>query len=111
MSVDELGSPDLRCHLVKAILRFAMDKDDAGRGMANVLLSSLVVRGALEATDVEEGLEMSLASLADTAVDVPRCHEYVSESIAHFLEDKVRTLSPEIFWPPDPVRCVSCSRW
>uniref|UniRef100_A0A7S0ME80 MI domain-containing protein n=1 Tax=Cryptomonas curvata TaxID=233186 RepID=A0A7S0ME80_9CRYP len=95
VSVDELqSSEDMLSELCKQILLTAMDKSDKQRIMVAGLLSSLCVRGALQTSNVEAGLELFLKRLQDLMLDVPKANDYAVDLIAHLVEDKT---VPETF--------------
>ncbi len=76
----ELAAPEeLLAQLALHVLLVSMDKTERERAALAGLLSSLCVRGALEATSVEAAAEALLARLPDLSVDVPRVAEYAVE--------------------------------
>ncbi len=87
-SVEELEAREMYPELVRKMLALSMDKLDKDRDHVRALVSSLVVRGALEASDVEAGLDLLLRSIEELKIDVPLIVEYSADIIAHFLEDK-----------------------
>ena len=88
-SVEDLQAPeDLLPELTKHMILAALDKPDKERVAVAGLLSSLCVRGALQTRDVEAGLELVLRRMGDVVLDVPKAAEYISELMAHLVEDK-----------------------
>ena len=88
-TVDELKAPDdMLAQLIKNMILSTMDKSEKERIMVSGLLSSLCVRGALEPSNVEAGLELVLKRLEDLVIDVPKAIEYTSNLMAHLIEDK-----------------------
>lgn len=94
-SVEDLQAPeDLLSELSKHMLLKAMDKSEKERITVSGLLSSLCVRGSLQTSNVEAGLELVLKRLEDLVLDVPKAVEYVADLVAHLVEDKT---VPETF--------------
>ncbi len=71
------------------VLLAAMDKTERERGALAGLLSSLCVRGAMEASSVEAGVELLLRRLKDIEIDVPKAAEYAAE-VARTITDSPR---------------------
>jgi len=89
ISVAELKAASMHSELVKSILRLSMDKNDESRKQVVDLIASLCVRAAIEATDVEAGVELILKQLSDILLDVPKAKEYVAHFVAHFIDDRI----------------------
>mmetsp|Transcript_21960 Transcript_21960/g.52706 ORF Transcript_21960/g.52706 Transcript_21960/m.52706 type:complete len:455 (+) Transcript_21960:293-1657(+) len=89
VSVDEMGFPEHRPEFVQRVISASMQRVEAERGLGPQLLSSLVMRGALEPSDVEAGLEVALNNMEEAQKTAPHAVDYAAHAIAFFLEDKV----------------------
>ncbi len=78
--LQELGAPEeVLAELAQHVLLVAMDRTERERAALAGLLSSLCVRGAMEASSVEAGVELVLRRLPDLELDVPKAAQYAAE--------------------------------
>ena len=87
--VQDLSCAQYHAVLIKRLLTAAMDKSVGDQDKAATLVSSLCVRGVVEESDCEAGVELLLKSIRDLAIDVPKAEEYAARFLSHFLEDKI----------------------
>ena len=87
-SMVELKAPaHMHPLVVHKMLLVGLDKSEAERRLVAEMLSSLVVRDAVEATAVEAGVEELIKQLPDLVIDIPKVEDYVSAYLAHLIEE------------------------